>query len=143
MPLLAAFSEGLEGFGPSGLYKAIKRGFCRVAVGLNPEDAKQVRAASPHWLRHSHASHALNGTNENGPVPVQIVQNNLGHASLGTTSGYLMTERDARVRAMRRFWGESPTTEALSGDLAAKLRDSQPSAFRQSQLSTSLTRRDD
>jgi site-specific recombinase XerD len=123
VPLLAAFSEGHEGFGPSGLYKAIKRSFWRVAEGLDPEDAKKVRAASPHWLRHSHASHALNGTNENRPVPVQIVQNNLGHASLGTTSGYLTTERDARVRAMQSFWGESANPVSRSGDLAAKLRD--------------------
>jgi integrase/recombinase XerC len=39
---------------------------------------------SPHWLRHSHASHAL----DNG-APLQAVQRDLGHASATTTSRYL------------------------------------------------------
>lgn len=39
---------------------------------------------SPHWLRHSHASHAL----DNG-APLQAVQHDLGHASATTTSRYL------------------------------------------------------
>ncbi len=40
-------------------------------------------AASPHWLRHSHASHAL----DNG-APIQTVREGLGHASLATTTRY-------------------------------------------------------
>jgi len=36
-------------------------------------------------------------------VPVQVVQNNLGRASVGTTSMYLTTERDERMKAMRGF----------------------------------------
>lgn len=38
---------------------------------------------SPHWLRHSHASHAL----DHG-APPHVVQASLGHASLQTTTGY-------------------------------------------------------
>jgi integrase/recombinase XerD len=38
---------------------------------------------SPHWLRHAHASHAL----DRG-APVHLVQQTLGHASLTTTSRY-------------------------------------------------------
>jgi len=38
----------------------------------------------PHWLRHAHASHAL----DNG-CPIHIVQQGLGHASVSTTSKYL------------------------------------------------------
>ncbi|MDN6888422.1 tyrosine-type recombinase/integrase, partial [Variovorax sp. CAN2819] len=107
IPLLAAFSEGLEGWGASGLYKAIKKGLWRVADGLEAEDAKQLRAASPHWLRHTHASHALNGRAGLEPIPLQIIQNNLGHSSVGTTSGYLKTERNDRVRAMQKFWANA------------------------------------
>lgn len=40
-------------------------------------------AVSPHWLRHAHASHAL----DRG-APVHLVQQTLGHASLATTSRY-------------------------------------------------------
>ena len=39
---------------------------------------------SPHWMRHAHASHSL----DNG-APVHLVQQTLGHASVGTTSAYL------------------------------------------------------
>ncbi len=39
---------------------------------------------SPHWLRHCHASHAL----ENG-APLPLVQATLGHASAASTSAYL------------------------------------------------------
>ncbi len=38
---------------------------------------------SPHWLRHAHASHAL----DNG-APVHLVKESLGHQSLTTTSKY-------------------------------------------------------
>jgi len=39
---------------------------------------------SPHWLRHSHATHAL----DRG-VPIQQVQATLGHTSIETTAHYL------------------------------------------------------
>jgi integrase/recombinase XerD len=39
---------------------------------------------SPHWLRHSHAAHAL----ERG-APIHLVQATLGHASVATTGRYL------------------------------------------------------
>ena len=38
---------------------------------------------SPHWLRHAHASHALDNK-----APISLVQQTLGHASLKTTSVY-------------------------------------------------------
>jgi integrase/recombinase XerD len=38
---------------------------------------------SPHWLRHSHASHAL----DRG-APIQLVRDTLGHASIATTNQY-------------------------------------------------------
>jgi integrase/recombinase XerD len=39
---------------------------------------------SPHWLRHAHASHAL----DRG-APIHLVQTTLGHASINTTGRYL------------------------------------------------------
>jgi len=39
---------------------------------------------SPHWLRHAHASHAL----DRG-APIHLVQQTLGHASIATTGRYL------------------------------------------------------
>ena len=40
---------------------------------------------SPHWVRHAHATHAL----EHGHAPIHLVQATLGHASVATTSKYL------------------------------------------------------
>ncbi len=39
---------------------------------------------SPHWMRHAHASHAL----DRG-APIHLVQQTLGHASVATTGRYL------------------------------------------------------
>ena len=88
----ATFEEliGLKGnAGPDGAVFASARG-----GHLHPATAWRIvrRAAhraglnapvSPHWLRHAHASHAL----DRG-APVHLVQQTLGHASLATTSRY-------------------------------------------------------
>jgi site-specific recombinase XerD len=92
----------------SGLAKGIKALLSDIAAELEPDDEKQLRRASTHWLRHPHGSHALNGRPGQVGVPIQVVQNNLGHASIGTTSGYLTTERDLRLAAMKRF-GKRPS----------------------------------
>lgn len=57
------------------VFRSVKRAARRAGVNL---------AASPHWLRHSHASHAL----DNG-CPVHVLREQLGHASLATTTEYL------------------------------------------------------
>ncbi|MFC6970701.1 tyrosine-type recombinase/integrase, partial [Paraburkholderia dipogonis] len=49
--------------------------------------------ASAHWLRHSAASHMANQQ-----VDLRLVRDNLGHASLTTTSQYLHVDDDRRHR---------------------------------------------
>ena len=39
---------------------------------------------SPHWMRHAHASHALDRS-----APIHLVQSTLGHTSVSTTGRYL------------------------------------------------------
>lgn len=67
---------------------------------LHPSQAwRIVRAAakrcevempvSPHWLRHAHASHAL----DHG-CPIHLLQATLGHASVATTGRYLHARPD-------------------------------------------------
>lgn len=111
IPILASWdSEALAPFSPSGLYKAIKSQFLRCAARLESKDpagAARLRSASPHWLRHSHGTHALNGRPGTQAVALQVVQNNLGHASIGTTSMYLQTELEDRLKAMDGFWSSA------------------------------------
>ena len=49
--------------------------------GLEPTIAKAI---SPHWLRHAHASHAM----DRG-APIHLVKETLGHANIATTGRYL------------------------------------------------------
>jgi site-specific recombinase XerD len=43
-----------------------------------------AQKVSPHWMRHAHASHALDRN-----APIHLVQATLGHASVSTTGRYL------------------------------------------------------
>ena len=52
-----------------------------------------------HWIRHSHASHAIAGG-----MPIEIAQQDLGHASLATTTIYVTTEKRRRMKAVEAFW---------------------------------------
>jgi len=60
---------------PSAIHRVVKSAAER--AGLDP-------AVSAHWLRHAHASHAL----DRG-APIHLVQATLGHASVATTGRYL------------------------------------------------------
>jgi integrase/recombinase XerD len=57
----------------SGIWRIVKRAGKRAGLEL-----------SPHWLRHAHASHAL----DRG-APIHLVQATLGHSSIATTGRYL------------------------------------------------------
>lgn len=62
-----------------------------IRAGINPK-------VSCHWLRHAHASHAL----DRG-APIHLVQQTLGHASVATTGVYLHarpTDSSARYLGM-------------------------------------------
>jgi len=53
-------------------------------VRRSAQRAGVLRLVSPHWLRHAHASHALDRN-----APIHVVQATLGHASLSSTSRYV------------------------------------------------------
>ena len=87
------------------LYRQIKRFFQACASELDaadPRGAERLRAASTHWMRHTHISHALAAG-----TPLEMVQQNAGHASLDTTTRYVTTEDARRSAAMRQFWSRS------------------------------------
>ena len=64
--------------------KALDRHVVHRIVKRAVRRARVDPTASAHWLRHAHASHAL----DEG-CPVHVLQASLGHASLSTTSKYV------------------------------------------------------
>lgn len=105
--VMARFDMELErpvGWSASGLYQALKAFLAQAAASAEGVDAQQLRKASTHWLRPTHGSHALQGREGQSPAPIQVAHNNLGQASLGTTSMHLTTEKATRLTAMRGFW---------------------------------------
>lgn len=98
-------AEPREGIAATTFYRQVKVFFAECAGVLrgqgNEKGAQRFEKASTHWLRHSHASHAI----ARG-MPIEIAQQNLGHASLATTTVYVTTEIKRRMRAVRAFWGE-------------------------------------
>ncbi|MWS79585.1 tyrosine-type recombinase/integrase, partial [Escherichia coli] len=94
-----------EGVNASVLARDVKQAAERAAESVKAQDparAERLLGASAHWLRHSHASHAL----EAG-VALTAVQANLGHTSLVTTSVYATTEQSLRMQQMQEFWQQS------------------------------------
>ncbi len=60
---------------PSQIHRVVKAAAKRAGIS---------RALSAHWLRHAHASHALDRK-----VEIHLVQQTLGHANIATTGRYL------------------------------------------------------
>jgi site-specific recombinase XerD len=63
------------GLQPLAVLRIVRQAARRAGISLD---------VSPHWLRHAHASHAL----DRG-APIHLVQATLGHASINTTGRYL------------------------------------------------------
>ena len=76
--LRTATDRPAEALSTRAVAKIIKRTAERASL---PSNVKAM--VSPHWLRHAHASHAL----DNG-APISLVQQTLGHGNIKTTSIY-------------------------------------------------------
>ena len=59
----------------------------------SPAFAEKLRRATPHWTRHTHATHLLDGGAE-----LTSVRDNLRHSSLATTSMYLHADDERRAK---------------------------------------------
>ena len=87
-----------SGISAARLWHVMKRFFAQVAKVIeaeNPATADKLRRASPHWMRHTHATHALARGAE-----LTTVRDNLRHASIQTTSIYLHGDEVKRARQM-------------------------------------------
>jgi site-specific recombinase XerD len=82
----------------SGIYGVLKRFFANAAktaaeAGLDP---KRFEMASTHWMRHTFVRQAL----VDG-VPIEVVSELAGHASIDTTSIYSTQELARKIRAVK------------------------------------------
>ena len=76
---------------PSQVTRIVEAAAIRAGIAVYTEtvivEGKQIQRkrsrVSPHWLRHAHASHAL----DNG-ASIAVVKETLGHESIETTAGY-------------------------------------------------------
>jgi integrase len=87
--------------GTSGLYRTLKRFFARIAqraCAIDGLDSSRLQAASTHWLRHTFARQGAAAQ-----MPVEVLQQALGHASLATTTVYLSTERTRMVQEFEKL----------------------------------------
>ncbi len=78
------------------LWMVMRRFFLLAAKAIEADHAplaEKLRRASPHWMRHTHATHALGRGAE-----LTTVRDNLRHASVSTTSIYLHSDEVKRAR---------------------------------------------
>ena len=99
-PLIADLGDpdSKSGITATRVWSLMKRFFTTVATAIEkeaPATAEKLRKASPHWMRHTHATHALARGAE-----LTTVRDNLRHASVATTSIYLHTDEVKRARQM-------------------------------------------
>ncbi len=98
LPVLAKLSQGAP-LRPARIYDILVDAFERCATAVYPVDklsAQRIREASTHWLRHTYGSlSAARG------VPQDVLQENLGHQSMATTSIYRSAEKGRRHRAVQ------------------------------------------
>lgn len=106
--ILGRFDARGSAWSASGMYKAVKGMMMRCAESLPADDPDRlmIEKATTHWLRHTHATHALGKRpgSKKAPVPLHIVRTNMGHQSLATTSRYVDQDTGEQLQAAERFW---------------------------------------
>ncbi|MGE8163715.1 phage integrase family protein [Paraburkholderia sp. NPDC080076] len=105
VPLLARLGDETDSASitPARLWHVMRRFFMQAARLMeadHPPLAEKLRRASPHWMRHTHATHALARGAE-----LTTVRDNLRHASIATTSIYLQGDEVKRARQLDAAFG--------------------------------------
>lgn len=102
-PLIPNLTEDEARITRTRIWALMKRFFNFAATELEeaaPATAAKLRRATPHWLRHTHATHALSHG-----VELTSVRDNLRHASVATTSVYLHSDDVKRAQQLRKAFG--------------------------------------
>ena len=104
MPLIGRLGiDAAEGITGTRLWSVVRRFFETAANTIENDHAvlaEKLRKASPHWMRHTHATHALARGAE-----LTTVRDNLRHASVSTTSIYLHSDEIKRARQIGEAFG--------------------------------------
>ena len=96
------------GISPGIIQASIKRFFQHCAGQLaatDPKGAERLASGSTHWMRHTYGTHAVAAG-----MPLDVVQQNMGHASLDTTTGYITSEERRRMKAAQAAWARMAPT---------------------------------
>lgn len=103
VPLVASVEDGLQPIGYRSLYDSLSSWFRRAiaASALTPAERDVALRATPHWLRHTCGTRAL----ERG-VTLQQLQRHFGHADPATTSRYSKAQLQQRQRAFERAFAQ-------------------------------------
>lgn len=104
LPQAKTPADPKAGIAPSTLYRQLRSFFTDCASVLartDPKGAQRLAAASTHWLRHTHGAHAVAAG-----TPLDVLQQNMGHASLDTTTIYTTSEERRRMKAAEKFWAK-------------------------------------
>ena len=108
-PLIGSLGTGgRAGIADARLWRIVRRFFDQVAEVVedeSPGTAEKLRRASTHWMRHTHATHALARGAE-----LTTVRDNLRHASVQTTSIYLHGDEVKRARQMDAAFAATPVS---------------------------------
>jgi len=102
-PFLSALLDPLRPMAPQRVYELMKAALRTCADSLesaDPQSARRIRQASPHWMRHTHGRKFVEGGGDRG-----VLRQNLGHASDATTAIYDRSEAKRRRREVEKVFG--------------------------------------
>lgn len=97
--------RGERGYTASGLHRVVSTAAARFASDIqeeNPALAALAKKTRAHALRHTFGTHAAE---EN--VPIDVLQNLLGHASMNTTTIYTQPGKKRRLREIGKLYRAS------------------------------------
>lgn len=103
-PLIPSLRDksGRKHLSPAGIHKMLSGFFEQMRNDLKQNEqtdnklSAKLHNASTHWLRHSYGSYLANDMH----VPLTYIRDELGHASISTTSLYLNTDAKERQKVV-------------------------------------------
>ncbi|ONS19276.1 hypothetical protein A8E29_23070 [Burkholderia cenocepacia] len=138
----ARHETGAETYAPDALGRLVRTALRRLQVELQRWgvlslwDAAQLQKTSAHALRHTFGTDAT----ARG-VPIDVVQQILGHASLATTSIYVKAQQQRVLEAALDYYQQQ--ARAAPTESATALTSSMPQLIRDDEAGDAFSARDD